>query len=165
MAGLLFPSPLAHVGWPCQVLVVLASWSPGMGLVCLVAGGSVLGRSTGPVEPVGHPCGIHTPSPCSHVLIPRSALCFLVNQMFIVRSLSPGWGWPAAKHACSRPLSGVWVSACWSLQRERGPRPKSEVVVMAVLPHGGAGGTEPARQAASTSGPSDSLDFGPFRVK
>lgn len=74
MAGLLFPSPLAHVGWPCQVLVVLASWSPGMGLVCLVAGGSVLGRSTGPVELVGHPCGIHTPSPCSHVLIPRSAL-------------------------------------------------------------------------------------------
>ena len=69
-------------------------------------------------ELAGPPFGIHTPIPCSHTQIPRSALCFLVNQMFIVRSQSPGWGWPAAKQASSRPLGAVWVPACWSLQRE-----------------------------------------------
>lgn len=62
-----------------------------------VTRGSGLGRLR-PEELEGHLCGVHTPVPCGHVPIPRSALCFPVNQMFIVCAKP----WVGAVHCQAR---------------------------------------------------------------
>lgn len=73
---------------------IFASWP--LGRMWARPPGSVAwGDQSSPEELAEHPRGIRTPIPVAE-LIPRSALCFLVNQMFTACLLSllqaAGWG-------------------------------------------------------------------------
>lgn len=99
----------SEAGWtePSSATVVVLVWVPPPGLP-LSPGEGGTGAQEGIVVSA---CISHSGLfRRGHVPIPRSALCFRVNQMFIVCWLSPGSGRPSAKHARPRPPGGVCVS-------------------------------------------------------
>lgn len=75
-----------------------------------MAGGSVLGRSAGPEESAGHPCGIHTPTPCSHTDSEKCPVFPCESDIYCALA-EPRVGM-AGCQACLFQATGWGVGAC-----------------------------------------------------